>query len=115
MGKRRTLANRCFSSHVICKLWLLQHISLGKGKGLPLTCDSFSLSFYPREAKGQQALSLILTGRFGGPSLFLALVPIPTAVLIAPRKVMDRELLKISQSEILHFHKLLQGCEGFAL
>lgn len=88
--------HKCFSSHVICKLWLLEHISLGKGKGLPLTCDSLSSSFCPREAKGQHTLSLILVGRFVGPSLFLAMVPIPPVVLVAPRKVVDRELLKIS-------------------
>lgn len=109
------MANKCFSSHVICNLWLLELISLGKGNGLLLTCDSLSSSFYPREAKGQHALSLILTGSFGGASLFLALVPIPLAVLVALRKVVGRELLKISQSEILDLHELLEGCEGFVL
>lgn len=54
-------------------------------------------------------------GRFGGPSLFLAMVPIPPVVLVTPRKVADRELLKISRPKILHLHKLLQGREGFAL
>lgn len=88
--------HKCFSSRVICKLWLLERVSLGEGKGLPLTCGSLSSSSYPKEAKGQHALSPTLRGRFTGPSLFLAVVPIPPVVLVVCRKVVDRELLKIS-------------------
>lgn len=34
--------HKCFSSHVICKLWLLEHIYLGQEEFL-LTCDCFTL------------------------------------------------------------------------
>lgn len=69
--------HKYFSSRVINKLWTLECVSLGKEKVLLLMFDSLSSCFYLREAKGQHALSLSLVDRFGGPSLFLAMVPIP--------------------------------------
>lgn len=88
--------HKCFSSCVICKLWLLERVSLGEGKGLPLTCGSLSSSPYPKEVKGQHALSPTLRGGFPGPSLLPAVVPSPPVVLVMCRKVVGKELLKIS-------------------
>lgn len=87
LGQGKNLGkHKCLSSHVICKLWLLEHICLGKEKEFLLTCDSVSPSLLSaRDAKGQHAHPLISWAALVV-HLHMALVPIPPTVLVACRR-----------------------------